>query len=107
MLAELTMRAFRRRVQVLLGIVAESVFDEIEKSQSMTRLKFTYTVPGCDRRHHIVEDDVLVVLSRLPDETWQRLRAVHFTDRSFGVRTLGYVHQGRREISICVLPPRV
>jgi hypothetical protein len=73
----------------------------------MQKLKFTQTAPGCDRRHYITEDEVLVVLSRLPEDTWQRLRAVHFTDQSKGARVLGYVHQGRREISVCALPPRV
>lgn len=73
----------------------------------MRKLKFTYRDPGCDRRHCITEEDVLVVLSRMPEETWQRLRAVHFNDRSFGVRRLGFVQQGLRDISICVLPPRV
>jgi hypothetical protein len=73
----------------------------------MQKLKFTYREPGCDRRHYISEDEVLVVLKRLPEDLWQRLRAVHFTDRSMGARILGYVHQGHREISICALPPRV
>jgi hypothetical protein len=73
----------------------------------MREPKFTYSALQSDRRHYITKDDVLVVLNRLPIETWQRLRAVHFTDRSFGVRVLGYVHRGHREISICALPPRV
>lgn len=73
----------------------------------MRKLKFTYTVPGCDRRHYITETEVMVVLNRLPEDTWQRLRAVHFTDGSMGARVLGYVEQGLREISICALPPRM
>ncbi|MCI0490262.1 MAG: hypothetical protein L0229_27030 [Blastocatellia bacterium] len=48
-----------------------------------------------------------MLLSRLPEETWWRLRAVHFNDRGFGVRTLGYVTPSEREIAICALPPRV
>ena len=73
----------------------------------MKGLRFTFTHPRCDRRHYITQDDVLVVLSRMPEETWQRLRVVHFNDRSFGARILGYVGQERREIAICALPPRV
>jgi hypothetical protein len=74
---------------------------------NLRNLKFNYRDPGCDRRHYVTEEDVLILLSRLPEETWQRLRAVHFDDRSRGVRMLGYVQRGRREISICALPPRV
>jgi len=48
-----------------------------------------------------------VLLGRLPVETYQRLRAVHFNDQSHGVRMLGYVSGGRREIAICALPPRL
>jgi hypothetical protein len=73
----------------------------------MRRLKFSYTKPGYDRRHYLTEDDVLVLLSRLPEEHWQRLRAVHFNDRSFGVRRLGYVTSSHREMAICALPPRL
>jgi hypothetical protein len=73
----------------------------------MQKLRFISRNPGCDRRHYITEEDVLVILSRLPAETWQRLHTVHFTDRSRGAHILGYVHRGRREISICALPPRI
>ena len=73
----------------------------------MRKLKFTYKQPGCDRRHAIDEDDVLAVLSRMPEDTWERLRIVHFNDRGFGARRLGFVPQGHSEISICALPPRV
>jgi len=48
-----------------------------------------------------------VLLSRLPEELWGRLRAVHFNDRSWGCRKLGYVTMGFREIAVCALPPRV
>jgi hypothetical protein len=73
----------------------------------MQRIKFSTTIPGCDRRHYLTEEDVMVVLSRLPEETWQRLRAVHFNDRARGNRIAGYVSKGRREITICALPPRL
>jgi tetratricopeptide (TPR) repeat protein len=69
--------------------------------------KFSVTKPGCDRIHHVTEEDVGVLLSRLPTELWRRLRAVHFNDQGRGARRLGYVNRGRREIALCALPPRV
>lgn len=75
---------------------------------SMRDVKFSYTEPGCDRKHFIFEQDVRVVLSRLPGEVYSRLRMVHFNDGSLGVRVLGYTtRRGRREVAICALPPRV
>jgi hypothetical protein len=73
----------------------------------MATMRFSVTLPKADRVHHINEDDVLVVLSRLPTEFQAQLRAVHFNDRSWGGRCLGYVNQGRREIGLCALPPRI
>jgi hypothetical protein len=70
-------------------------------------VKFTYSQVGCDRRHYLSEDDVRVVLSRLPAEAWRGLRAVHFKDKSRDVRILGYANPREREICICALPPRV
>jgi hypothetical protein len=69
-------------------------------------VKFSVSPTGADRIHYIKEDDVRVVLSRLPRVLWDRLRAVHFNDRS-RVRVLGYVNRGRREIALCALPPRM
>jgi hypothetical protein len=71
------------------------------------QVKFSVTAPGADRVHHVNEQDVRVVLSRLPVDLWCRLRAVHFNDQSRGARTLGYVNRGRREIALCALPPRM
>jgi len=73
----------------------------------MGKIKFSTTIPGGDRRHYLTDEDVMVVLSRLPEETWQRLRAVHFNDRARGNRILGYVNRGHREIALCALPPRL
>jgi lipopolysaccharide biosynthesis regulator YciM len=73
----------------------------------MKPIRFTLHHPRGDRRHFIHEDDVRVLLDRLPEETYARLTAVHFNDRSRGRRYLGYVNQGRREIGICAVPPRV
>ena len=70
------------------------------------RIRFTVSRPGADRIHHVNEQDVLVVLSRLPGALYQRLRAVHFNDRSLA-RTFGYVTRGNREIALCALPPRM
>lgn len=72
----------------------------------MHKVKFSYTKPGADRRHYINEDDVSVLLRRLPYELWQMLNVVYFNDLSWGARRLGYVDQGRREIAICAQPQR-
>ncbi len=57
------------------------------------------------RRHYVDEDDVKVVLSRLPQELWARLRKVHFKDDARGNRTYGYTtKRGRREVTLCALP---
>ena len=57
--------------------------------------------------HYVKEEEVRVLLDRLPAETWTRLRAVHFNDQSRGARSLGYVNPRRREIALCALPPRI
>jgi hypothetical protein len=71
------------------------------------QVKFSTSRPGADRVHYVSEEDVRVVLTRLPTDLWQCLRTVHFNDRSRGARTLGYVNQGRRDIALCALPPRM
>jgi hypothetical protein len=68
-------------------------------------IRFLQCSPGSDRRHFVDEDDVRVVLSRLPPETYGRLTAVRFDDRG-GARRLGYVERGRREVNLCAQPPR-
>lgn len=73
----------------------------------LSRVRFSSCIPGADRIHHVTEDDVRVVLSRLPLELWARLRAVHFNDQARGARVFGYVTNGRREIALCALPPRI
>src|SRR5271156_4390033 len=73
----------------------------------MPTVKFSLSRPGADRIHYVDEEDVRIVLSRLPSNLWHRLRAVHFNDGSRGARTLGYVNRGRREIALCALPPRM
>lgn len=70
-------------------------------------VKFSTSVPGADRIHYVNEHDIRVVLSRLPVEHWERLRAVHFNDKSHGVRLLGYVGNRRRDIALCALAPRM
>jgi len=68
-------------------------------------INITVKPPGRDRVHHISPEDVRVVLSRLPNEAYSRLKAVHFNDRSWGGRMLGYTNRGRREIALCSFPP--
>jgi hypothetical protein len=70
-------------------------------------VRFSVSPPGADRIHHVTEEDVRVLLERLPSPSKSRLRAVHFNDRSRGARRLGYVNRGRREIVLCALPPRM
>jgi hypothetical protein len=70
-------------------------------------IKITVRPAKADRVYHISEEDVRVVLSRLPDEVLQRVKAIHFNDQSRGARTLGYTNRGRREIALCALPPRM
>jgi hypothetical protein len=72
-----------------------------------SKVKFSTCKPGADRVHHVSEDDVRIVLGRLPFEAKHRLRAVHFNDRGRGGRFFGYVTRGRREITLCALPPRM
>ena len=73
----------------------------------MPKVRFTYSEVGCDRKHYLSESDVMIVLNRLPREAWNKLRTVHFNDRSRGARLLGYANAGGREISICALPPEI
>ena len=73
----------------------------------MREIRFSYSRTGAGRKHYLHEEDVRVLLSRLPAELWERLRGVHFNDRAFGRRRAGYVNMGRREIAICALPKRV
>jgi hypothetical protein len=71
------------------------------------QVRFSSSIPGADRIHYVNEEDVRIVLSRLPGDIWSCLRTVHFNDRSRGARVLGYVNRGRRDIALCALPPRV
>ena len=73
----------------------------------MPKVRFTYSAVRCDRKHYVDESDVTVVLGRLPEEVWGRLRAVRFNDRSRGARLLGYANVRGRDVSICALPPGV
>ena len=77
-------------------------------TRMLSRIKFSIHPPGADRIHHVNEEDVRVVIGRLPQELLKRLRSVHFNDQSRGGRTFGYVtRRGRREIALCALPPRM
>ncbi len=70
-------------------------------------IQFSSSPPGADRVYHVSDDDIRVVIARLPAEALGRLRRVHFNDMSRGGRVLGYVNKGRREIAMCALPPRM
>ena len=71
------------------------------------RIKYSYTNPHEKRKHYLCPADIEVLLGRLPEEVFERLRNVHFNDRAWGNRRLGYVNRGCREIAICALPPKV
>ena len=73
----------------------------------LRRVKFSSSVTRAGRIHYLTPGDVRTLLSRLPEELWQRLRAVHFNDRSRGRRCAGYVNRGHREIAICAFPASV
>ncbi len=70
----------------------------------LIRIKFSSSKTKSGRIHYLTSEDVLVLLSRLPEELWKRLRAVHFNDRGHGRRVAGYVSRSRREIAICAFP---
>jgi hypothetical protein len=74
---------------------------------SFKKIKFVVHPPGADRIHYVNEDDIKTVIGRLPTETYSYLKEVHFNDESWGARTIGYINNDRRDISICALPPRV
>lgn len=76
-------------------------------ASDIRKVRFIVSRPGADRVHHVTPDDVRVVLSRLPPETWERLQAVHFNDRSWGGRRLGHATARRREVALFALAPRV
>jgi hypothetical protein len=73
----------------------------------MRHVRFSSVPPTGDRIHYVSQADVEVVLSRLPRDLWRRLRGVHFNDRAWGNRWLGYVNSGRHDIALCALPPRL
>ena len=75
----------------------------------IARIKFTCSQTRAGRIHYLTPDDVRVLLlSRLPEELWDRLRAVHFNDRRGWRRCLaGYVNTGHREIAISAFPASV
>ncbi|MBN1911908.1 MAG: hypothetical protein JW818_19370 [Pirellulales bacterium] len=73
----------------------------------LSRIRYNTIRPGEKRKHYLCQEDIEVLLGRLPEETYQRLRAVHFNDLALGRRVIGYVNRGRREIALCALPPQV
>ena len=75
---------------------------------TIERIQFVRHRTASHRRHYVDEEDVKVVLSRLPEEVWRRLRKVHFKDVARGRRVLGYTtKRGRRDVTLCALPHHV
>ena len=79
----------------------------VAMDSTIRRIKFTCSPTRTGRIHYVTGDDVCVLLGRLPEGLWERLRAVHFNDRSYGNRRAGYVNRGHREIAICAFPGSV
>ncbi len=67
-------------------------------------IRFSVSPPRADRVYHVSEDDIRVVLSRLPPEAKSRLRALRFNDTSSGAQRLGYVSPSRRKIAMTAPP---
>jgi len=56
---------------------------ERQPDSSMPRpVLFSSTAPRGDRIYHLKEEDIRVLLGRLPEDARRRLRRVHFNDRS-------------------------
>jgi hypothetical protein len=73
----------------------------------MNRIKFITKETKSKRRHYLTRADVEILLSRLPESLWKRVREVYFNDRARGNRVYGYVTRGHRAITICALPNAV
>lgn len=74
----------------------------------INKIEFKHHETSNIRRHYVTQEDIKIVLSRLPSELWSRLKKIHFKDDARGNRTLGYTTtRGRREITLCALPHRL
>ena len=73
----------------------------------LRRIRFSFSTTRSGRIHYLDADDVRTLLARMPEHLWERLRAVHFNDRSVGKRRAGYVNAGHREITLCAFPASV
>ena len=76
-------------------------------NSNIRRIKFSSSATRAGRIQYLTSDDVRILLSRLTDDLWERLRGVYFNDRAWGRRISGYVSRGHRDISICALPASV
>ena len=61
----------------------------------VVRIKYSYVTPGERRKHYLCQTDIEVLLGRLPEDVYERLRAVHFNDRAWGNRRLYNPQRGR------------
>jgi hypothetical protein len=68
----------------------------MEIDAALRRIRFSVAKPKGDREHYLTFEQICTLLKRLPLDVWSRLRGVHFNDRSWGARVLGYVNGGRR-----------
>jgi hypothetical protein len=58
----------------------------VEVECTLRRIRFSVSKTTGDREHYLSSEDIRTVLRRLPLELWAKLRAIHFNDRSRGVR---------------------
>jgi len=70
----------------------------------MKRVRFVTHPIRSDRRHRVNEEDVRVVLGRLPAEVIAPLREVHFNDRFGRQAVLGYADPGSGALALCAIP---
>src|SRR5688500_4868074 len=98
---------FSEPVTSIFGLERMVPASPIRFADTGPAITFTVSPTRAGRIHYVTENDVRVVLDRLPPELFSRLRTVHFNDRSWGARILGYVTHSRREIFLCALPRRV
>ena len=67
-------------------------------------IRFIRHRPRSHRRHFITEEDVRILLGRLPPDLWARLRAVHFNDRALGRAGRGTLTSGTERSAFVPCP---
>lgn len=71
------------------------------------KFELSYLPQGPGEQLTIREDDVKLVLEKLPADSWSRFQVVHYHDAERGIRWIGYVNREKRQIAISPLPSGV